>query len=317
MAVDALIRGLPANIDAEKFLLGSVLLDDSVMHDIRALMTADDFAIEKHRLIWRHMSALYDRGDHVDRITLANALVERNELDAVDGLSYLVSLDDGLPKIPNLDGYIKIIRDKAVLRRLIAAAERIQKRCFLSEGTPQEILDSVGKELLDLSPQEAGGGLQSVKELVDEVGINQLLAPRKERGLMFPWSWMNEATCGLLPGELWILAGHTSTGKTSAAMQFATNVARKGTGVAVFSLEVGKPSLFTKSVYQIARVDTEKAKRGILDNDEKRAVQKSASELYDLPLYFDTTSTTVTAIHAAIRRRKLSGPIGLIVVDYL
>lgn len=317
MAIDVLKYGLPANIDAEKFLLGSILLDDGVFLEIASALEAGDFCLEKHQRIFRRMAEIHERGEKVDRITLANELVRYEELESVDGLSYIVSLDDGLPKIPNLDGYIRIIQDKAILRRIIALSVNFQERCIRAENSPQEILDSLSKSLLDLTPPKFDGGLQGVRELLDEVGFNQLLAPRKEKGLMFPWEWMNEATCGMLPGELWVLAGHTSTGKTSAAIQMGVNRARKGTGVAVFSLEVGKPSLFTKAVYQVARVDAEKAKRGQLNQEERQKVTEAATEIYSLPFYFDTSSTTTTAIRTAIRRRKQSDPVDLVIVDYL
>lgn len=313
---DLLKMGWPANTDMERLVLGSILLDETALHNVRAVLTPDDFAIEKHRRIWRSCCDLYDQGKPVDRVTLANALLERKELESVDGLSYLASLDDGLPRLINLDGYVQILRDDTARRRIITVGESLITRA-VNRDPPQEILDSIGESLLDMAPQQAGHGLQSAKELVDEVGLQQLLAPRREKGLLFPWGWMNDATCGMLPGELWVLAGHTSTGKTSAAIQSGVNVARKGTGVAIFSLEVGKPSLFQKSVYQVSRVDSERAKRDLLTPEERIRLQTAAREIYDLPLYFDTGSTTVAAIHAAVRRQKLKGPVGLIIVDYL
>jgi replicative DNA helicase len=313
---DLLRAGLPTNTDAERFVLGSVLLDEATLHSVRAILTGDDFALEKHRRIWRRVCELYDQGGHVDRVTVANILMQYGELESCDGLSYLVSLDDGLPQIPNLESYVQILRDDATRRRIIGVGQSLITRAC-NRDAPQEILDSVGQAVLDMAPQETGRGLQSAKDLVDEVGISKLLAPRRDRGLMFPWGWMNEATCGLLAGELWVLAGHTSTGKTSAALQFGVGVARKGTGVAIFSLEVGKESLFLKAVYQLSRVDSERAKRGDCTPEEKKAVNLAANEIYGLPIYFDTASTTTMAIHAAVRRQKLKGPVGLVIVDYL
>src|SRR3984893_11352135 len=121
----ALERGLPSNVDAERFILGSVLLDDSVFIEVAGALQAGDFCLEKHQRIYRRMTELHERGEKVARITLTNEILRYNELESVDGLSYLVSLDDGLPKIPNLEGYIKIIRDKASLRQMIAAAQQI------------------------------------------------------------------------------------------------------------------------------------------------------------------------------------------------
>src|SRR5580704_18708224 len=114
-------KGLPANIDAEKFILGSLLLDDSRFIEIAGILLEEDFALEKHRRIFKRMSELHDRGEKIHRVTVANELLRRNELESIDGLSYLVSLDDGLPQIANLDSYVRIIRDKATLRRIAMA----------------------------------------------------------------------------------------------------------------------------------------------------------------------------------------------------
>src|SRR5712671_6756882 len=109
----ALERGLPTNIGAERFILGSISLDDARFIEIAGTVMQDDFALEKHRRIFRRMTELHERGEKIDRVTLANELLRFNELESVDGLSYLISLDDGLPQIPNLDSYIRILRDKA------------------------------------------------------------------------------------------------------------------------------------------------------------------------------------------------------------
>src|ERR1700758_2332213 len=112
----ALQKGLPSNVDAERFVLGSILLDDSRFIDIAGLLTNDDFSLEKHRRIFTRMGELHERGEKIDRVTLANELNRYNELESVDGLTYIVSLDDGLPQISNLDAYVKIVKDKATLR---------------------------------------------------------------------------------------------------------------------------------------------------------------------------------------------------------
>lgn len=135
---------------------------------------------------------------------------------------------------------------------------------------------------------------------------------------MFPWSWMNRKTYGMLPAELWVLAGHTSTGKTSAMLQHAVSAARRGVGTAIFSLEVGKEALFLKAVYQLAGVDSERMKSGDpLTQAERDAIRNASNEIVDLPLYIDTTATTPAAIHAGVRQRSVKNKIGHVIVDYL
>src|SRR3974390_1042594 len=110
-------KGLPVNLDAERFVLGSILMDDSVHLQVAAALIPDDFSLEKHRRIFARMNDLYERGERIDRVSLAEELMRQGQLESCDGLSYLVSLDDGLPKISNVDGYIRIVKDKALLRR--------------------------------------------------------------------------------------------------------------------------------------------------------------------------------------------------------
>lgn len=138
---DVLMRkGLPASIDTERFILGSVLLDDSRFTEIASVLINDDFALEKHRRIFARMRGMHGRGEKIDRVTLANELLRYNELESVDGLSYLVSLDDGLPHISNPDSYVRIIREKAALRRIAIAAQHTMTRALLAEEDSADIL---------------------------------------------------------------------------------------------------------------------------------------------------------------------------------
>ena len=143
-------KGLPSNIDAERFILGSILLDDSRFIDIAGVLTGVDFALEKHRRIYQRMSELHGRSEKIDRVTVANELLRFNELESVDGLTYLVSLDDGLPHISNLDAYVKIVRDKAMLRQIAIAAQQVMNRALMAEEDPQQVLAGAEETLLRL-----------------------------------------------------------------------------------------------------------------------------------------------------------------------
>ncbi len=307
---------MPTNVDAERFVLGSVILDDQLLHGARPVLTSDDFSLEKHRRIWRRITELFDLGRHVDRVTVANALNEAGELESVDGLSYLIDLDTGLPQMPDLSAYVQILKDHGLRRRIITTADGLMKRAATQES-PQSILDSMVNLSVEMAPT-ADKGTVSARELIDRVGVSAILAPRVERGVPFPWEWLNNSTCGMLPGELWILAGHTSTGKSSAAIQTAVHVARaQSKAVPVFSLEMGDVSVFQRAVWQVSRADSERAKRGKLTPDERRRAADAVNLLYELPLYFDDSAFSVMEIHARLRRLRTRGALGLIVVDYL
>src|SRR5437588_528669 len=150
----ALEKGLPSNVDAERFVLGSILLDDSQFIQVAGMLEADDFSLEKHRRIFQRMGELNARGERVDRVTLANELMRYSELESCDGLSYLVSLDDGLPRIFNLDSYVKIVKDKSVLRRIIFTSQHLMNRCLVGEEDPQNILASAEESLLKLGDSQ-------------------------------------------------------------------------------------------------------------------------------------------------------------------
>src|SRR5580704_16674836 len=174
-------KGLPANIDAERFILGSVLLDDSRFIDIAGIVNHDDFALEKHRRIFTRMNELHQRGEKIDRVTVANELLRYNELESVDGLSYLVSLDDGLPHISNLESYVKIIRDKATLRRIAVASQQLMNRALMAEDDPAQIIAGAEETLLRLGESQSDKGLMTPLQVIQnyEGGLNAFLDPSK------------------------------------------------------------------------------------------------------------------------------------------
>src|SRR5580658_5704271 len=134
----AFTKGLPTNLDAERFVLGSVLLNDSIYMQVAGSVDPDDFSAEKHRRIFARMKDLYDRGEKIDRVTITTELMKHGQLESVDGMTYLLSLDEGLPEIVNLESYIRIVKDKSTLRRLIFSAQAVIDRCLIGEEEPDE-----------------------------------------------------------------------------------------------------------------------------------------------------------------------------------
>src|SRR5690349_8248135 len=155
----ALEKGLPANLDAERFVLGAILMDDALFIQIAGTLEADDFSLEKHRRIFLRMGELYERGDRIDRVTVANELMKQNQLESVDGVTYLVSLDEGLPALANLESYVRIVKDKAVLRRIIFTSQKLIDRCLIAEEEPDQILASAEESLLKLGETRAQDAL--------------------------------------------------------------------------------------------------------------------------------------------------------------
>jgi replicative DNA helicase len=314
-------KGLPANPDAEKYVLGSILLDDPLFIQTAAVLEPEDFSIEKHRRIFRRMVDLSQRGVQIDRITLAEELMKRNELESCDGLSYLVSLDDGLPQIQNIDGYVRIVKDKSLLRRVIFSSQGLIDRCMAAEEEPRDILASAEDFLLKLGGSSQPNTLQTTGEIIEGVegGINGLLSARRAEGLATSFHDFDELTCGLHPGNLVILAGRPAMGKTALALNIAHHAAVKlNQVVAVFSLEMSKEELISRLLCSSARVDSHRFRLGYINGDERARLLRAANELVEAPLYIDDTSgSNLLEMHSKLRRLAASKPLGLVVLDYL
>src|ERR1700730_2621095 len=320
----ALEKGLPCNLDAERFVLGSILMDDSHFVQVAGTIEGDDFSLEKHRRIFQRMGELNNRGERIDRVTLANELLRYNELESCDGLSYLVSLDDGLPRIFNLDSYVRIVKDKSILRRIIFTSQHLMNRCLAGEEDPQQILAGAEEGLLKLGDSQAKAGLTSPAQVIQEYqgGLNAFLDPSKRiKGISTGYTKLDEMTGGLHPGELIILAARPSMGKTALALNIAQHVAtRLNETVAVFSLEMSKESLLTRLLCASARVDSQRFRAGYLNQDERRKLQTAAAQLVEAPLFIDDTAgASLMEMHAGLRRlqQQQQRKPGLVVVDYL
>src|SRR3954465_9117887 len=153
-AQNATEKGLPTNVDAERFVLGTILLEDSFYIQAAGTLEVNDFSLEKHRRIFKRMGDVYERGEKIDRITVANELMKFGELESCDGLSYLVSLDDGLPQVPNVDAYVKLVKDKSTLRRIIFTSQHMMNRALAGEESPDEILAGAEETLLKLGEEQ-------------------------------------------------------------------------------------------------------------------------------------------------------------------
>jgi len=318
----ALEKGLPCNLDAERFVLGSILMDDSQFVQVAGSLEGEDFSLEKHRRIFQRMADLSERGERIDRVTVANELLRYNELESCDGLSYLVSLDDGLPRIFNLDSYVRIVKDKSILRRIIFTSQHLMNRCLVGEEDPEQILAGAEESLLKLGDSRMKTGLASPAQVIEEYqgGLNAFLDPSKRiKGISTGYTKLDEMTGGLHAGELIILAARPSMGKTALALNIAQHVAtRLNETVAVFSLEMSKESLLTRMLCATARVDSQRFRAGYLNQDERRKLQAAAAQLVEAPLFIDDTAgASLMEMHAGLRRLQQQRKLGLVVVDYL
>ncbi|MCC6391731.1 MAG: replicative DNA helicase [Bryobacterales bacterium] len=315
-------KGLPANTDAERFVLGSILVDDETFLQVAGILEPEDFSLEKHRRIFLRMIDLHDRGERLDRVTLANELMKHGQLESVDGLPYLISLDDGIPQISNLESYVRIVKNKALLRRIILQSQRTIDQCLAGNEDPENILARAGDELMKLGENRQGAGLSTPREIIEgyDGGLNAFLDPSKRiQGISTGFLKYDEKTGGMRPGELIIIAARPAMGKTALVLNIAHHVATKAQKpVALFSLEMSKESLLTRLLCAAARVDSQKFRAGFLNQSERRQLQMAAAELVEAPLFIDDmASTNIMDIHAKVKRLKAEHGLGLVVVDYL
>jgi replicative DNA helicase len=317
-------QALPDNLDAERFVLGAILTNDSAFLNVAATIDPEDFSLEKHKRIFLRMEELHERGEKIDRVTLGNELNDRRELESVGGMTYLVSLDDGLPQLYNIESYVSIVKEKALLRRIISLSQDTINRCLASGENSIDILGAVEDALMKLGDVQSRNGLANPAQILTEFegGINAFLDPsRRIQGISTGFLKFDEMTGGLREGELFILAARPSMGKTALALNIAQHVAmdpKKAKAVAVFSLEMSKQSLLDRLICTVARVDQHRFRAGYLNADERHALHEAAYRLVESPLFIDDTSgTNLMDIHSKLRRLQAEQDLGLVVLDYL
>lgn len=310
---------LPANLDAERFVLGGILVDDSLFVSVLACLDAADFSLEKNRRIFGQMKELHAHGEPIDYITTANALKDIGQLESVDGLTYLTSLAAGMPQLPNLDAWVRIVRDKAMLRRIIFGAQQLSDRAMSGDGAGDVLEHAEGllKGLGQFSPVKwATPG--DVMETYPG-GLNKFLNPtRGGNGIPTPWPKVTEMLCGFQAGDLVLIGGRPSMGKSAAALQIALHTAKQDRAVAFVSLEMSKEALVQRLIAIVGGLDLHRLRGGYLDQEERLRAQFAAAEIADLPLFIDETrARTMPALEARIRRLRAEREIGLVIIDHL
>jgi replicative DNA helicase len=314
---------LPANVEAERSILGAILLDNIAYNEAAEHLSADDFLLDSHRRIYGRMVDLAESSRAIDQITLAEELSRHGEFETIGGYAYISGLLDGVPDRPSIEHYIKIVRDKALLRGLIHTATAAIARASEQSDPAEEILNDAEAQIFQLSEKRIGRGFMGVQEIIKESfgSIDALLQRgRRITGLETHYADLDEMTSGLQKSDLIIIAARPSMGKTSFAMNIAENAAiEDGKTVAVFSLEMSKEALLQRMLCSVARVDSHKFRTGSLWQDDMRKIAGAVEKLSQAPVFIDDTpGITVSEMRAKARRLVQSrGSLDLLVVDYL
>jgi replicative DNA helicase len=319
----SIASSLPANVEAERSILGAILLDNLAYNQAAEHLKPEDFSLDSHRRIYSRMTDLADSSQPIDIITLTELLSRRKEVDAIGGVAYLSSLTHGLPRRVSIEDYVKIVRDKALLRGLIHAANAAIVRASEQSEPAEEILNEAEATIFQLSEKRIGRGFLGVQEIVKEsFGSVDALLQRGQRitGLETHYVDLDEMTSGLQPSDLIIIAARPSMGKTALAMNIAENAAiHDSKVVGIFSLEMSREALLLRMLCSCARVDSHKMRTGSLWREDMDKVVHAMDKLANAPLFIDDTpGIALSEMRAKARRlQQQQGKLDLVIVDYL
>ncbi len=321
---ESLRRVPPHSIEAEESVIGGILLDNTALDRALEVLLPEDFYREAHRKIMQAIVDLNSRTEPVDLITLSDALKSRNQLQDVGGAAYLAELVERVPTAAHVTYYSRIVKDKAILRLLIQITTEISMRSFEAQADVERFLDEAEQKIYEVSERKTKPSFFRVREIVVESmkAVEQLYERRElVTGVPTGYTDLDRKTAGLQPGDLIIVAGRPSMGKTALALNIAQYAALEARiGVAVFSLEMSKEQLVFRMLCSEARVDQSKVRAGFAAERDYPKLAIAAERLAEAPVYIDDTpALSVLELRSKARRlkRERDANLGLVVVDYL
>ena len=315
-------RTLPHNLEAEKSVLGAILINNQAFNQAAEVIDAQDFFRDAHRRLFERMVALTDRSEPVDLVTLTNELARSGELNDVGGPAYISSLTDGVPRSANVEYYARIVKEKSTLRQLIQASTDILTRAFQGDEEPDELLDQAERSIFQIADHRMRTGFVRVGDMVDR-GYQLIEQLQQHRGLVtgVPTGFidLDEMTSGFQRSDLVIVAARPSVGKTSLVLNMALNAATSAAkSVGIFSLEMSREQLFLRMLTSEARVDAHRFRGGFLGEQDYARLVEAFGRLHDAKVFIDDTpGLGVLEMRAKSRRLKLEHGLDMLVVDYL
>ncbi len=312
----------PQNIDAEKSLLGAVLIDEEALADATEHVKPQDFYDKNHALIFGAMVRLFEKHRPVDLLTLTDELKRKDELEVIGGSAFLTELTNYVPTAAHAAAYAEMVAQKAVRRRLIRASGDITELGYDESTTTQELLEKAEAELFSVSDQSLKQDLVSIEQiLMDSFDrIEELHKNKGElRGVRTGYRDLDNMTAGLQRSDLIVLAARPAMGKTTLVTNLAYNVATiEKQPVLFFSLEMSKEQLVDRMLADAANVDSWNIRTGKLTDEDFLKLSEASGELADAPIFIDDTpGLTVLEMRTKARRKNHESPLGLIIVDYL
>ena len=312
----------PQSIEAEQAVLGSMLTSPEAVNKAQEILSAESFYVDAHKKIFEVMIQLFNNNEPIDVLSVDNKLKENNQIELVGGSYFITGLPDLVPSTANIEYYAKIVLEKASLRNLINISNEISFQAYENSGNFENILDESEQKIFALSQGKIKNKFQALKpvlqrsfERLDEISKN----PGSVTGVPSGFRELDKLTSGFQPGELIIVAGRPSMGKTALALSFARNAAIDyKIPVGIFSLEMSNDALAMRLLTAESRVDSHLVRSGILPKEQWRNLSMSVGNLADAPIFLDDTPAMgITELRAKSRRLKSEKDVKLLVVDYL
>ena len=312
----------PQNIEAEQSVLGAVLIEQSSIAKISDLLNPEDFYREAHRLIYRAVLGLFERSEAIDFITVVDILRRENTLEQAGGIAYITSLANGVPTAANITFHAKIVQEKSLLRRLIAAATDIASMGYAESEEVDRVLDSAEQKILEVATRKASQDFQPIKEIIFST-LDKIDEMHKSKGgitgISTGFTNLDKLTGGFQRSDLILIAARPSMGKTAFVLNVAQHMAtRDRKSVVIFSLEMPKEQLAMRMMCAEGMIDSQHLRTGAMSSEEWKNLVDAADRLSGSPMYIDDTAN-VTAIELRNKARRISKEHGLdcIIIDYL
>ncbi len=312
----------PQHIEAEQSVLGGILIENEAVNRVTEILDPDDFYRDAHRKIYNALLNLSERDEPADLITLTNELRKSDQLDSIGGASYLASLIDSVPTAANIEYYAKIVKEKAILRKLIQTSTEIITQGYEDRGDVEGFLDEAERAIFEISEKRVRPSFYSIREIVKESFTTiEKLFKKKEAvtGVPSGFKELDRMTAGFQPSDLIIIAGRPSMGKTAFCLDVAEYAAiGNKIPVAIFSLEMSKEQLVIRMLCSQANVEGTRLRTGYLNESDWPKLTIAAGNLSDAPIFIDDTAAlSALELRAKARRLKSEHGLGMVIVDYL
>lgn len=320
--MDAPLRSLPQNIEAEQSIIGSMVLDKNSIAEATEVLVSDDFYRENHKIIYGAIMELFQKDIPVDMITLIEHLRSNEKLEAVGGITYITELCNSVPSTANLHSYIEIVKNKAVLRRLIKSSNEIIEESYSQQDNVSRVLDSAEKKIFNIAQNKSASDFEALSTVLERgfSEIERLYNNKGEvTGVPSGFPELDDKTSGFQKGDMVLIAARPSMGKTTFALNLAEFAAlRSSKSIVIFSLEMSKEQLAYKLLCSEANVDMLKLRTGNLEDSDWDNIARASGPLASAKIYIDDTAgISVMEMRSKCRRIKIEHGIDMIVIDYL